>query len=100
MLSDFDRRFSGKTHHFVRVFLCEFGGDREKKGGLLEQTVGNWELGNWERGGRWEGSGNGAGPGASINRTTHRKVLGWLVFLGDQRLKVWEIFLFWEILVS
>lgn len=35
MLSDFDRRFSGKTHHFVRVFLCEFGGgDREKKGGV------------------------------------------------------------------
>lgn len=33
VLSDFDRRFSGKTHHFVRVFLCEFGGDREKKGG-------------------------------------------------------------------
>lgn len=35
--------------------------------------MGNWELGNWEWGGRWEGSGNGAGPGASINRTTHRK---------------------------
>lgn len=59
MLSDFDRRFSGKTHHFVRVFLCEFGGGIERRrGGSLRADCGKLGIGKlgmgWPMGGKWK----------------------------------------------